>query len=230
MGREAEAWRMFWEGRGGGGKGEGNVGGVVYGSGILGSGFVREGWMGIRRKVWEGFVERGGKKVWEGMGVLGSGNVERKEEWMEVYLERLFGREERRVEMGDCYEDVLKRYCGKPFELYRRKASKRFAGYRRRTSVEEGKAERMRKRSRAVKVDRLMSGEGRATPFLYANENVTWMYCDGWGAEGRKRKMVKRYAEMSENDIDSKLERLEKAKNIAQSAPMFHTKVMNRFV
>ena len=256
MSRSAETWRKSWESRRRSHcsrSSKGYVGGVlIFGSGILGKGvFVDDndddvqGWKRVRKerreKVMKGEVVL--KKWWEGELVLvADAAMLIRGERVSCFLER---RNERRrdveiafvasAEAGKVvYEDILRRYRSRPHELYRRRASKKFAAYRKRHLSNLDTANEMRKRRRATAPDRLMSTtennhEKSATPFLYSNENLTWMYNDGWSTGGRRKGMIKKYVEMKSSEIDETLQSIEKAKSIAQNAPMFHTKVMNRF-
>lgn len=138
----------------------------------------------------------------------------------------------------DCFAEVRKRYLGKPDELYRRRTARRYAVWRRnrdelRREMERKEmfAEKEMKRRRGS--DRLHSdraaGDASFVPFMYEPGSHAYAFSSKITEAPKLRKvMVERYSQGACVQGES-INRWERAKLAAETNPMFHNKVMNRF-
>lgn len=136
----------------------------------------------------------------------------------------------------DTFDAVRIRYQGKPDELYRRKTSKKFAAWRRRmrdadliVSRHESNAEHKMKISRGY--DQLLTqrsyGDTSFVPFLYETDSHAYAFSSRISDAPKLRKaMIDKY---SAKDTNEQVDLLQKAHIAAETNPLFHTRVMNRF-
>ncbi|KAI0562011.1 hypothetical protein FGB62_68g171 [Gracilaria domingensis] len=138
----------------------------------------------------------------------------------------------------DDFEEVRKRYLGKPDELYRRKTARKFARWRRQQREKEKqkvaaeiRAEKEMKRRRGYD-HRLTMREARdATfaPFLFDTSCNAYAYSSKITEAPKLRKiMMTKYSDTRKSS-DGQQDQWERARQAAETNPLFHTRVMNRF-
>lgn len=144
----------------------------------------------------------------------------------------------RKISILDTFEEVRKRYAGRPDELYRRKTARRFATWRRQRKQKE--AETLRKASRAESEmkrrrghDHLLTerktGDSSFAPFLFELDSNTYAFSSRITEAPKLRKvMIEKYSTAS-GEGEGNLNGWEKAQQAAETNPLFHTRVMNRF-
>lgn len=204
----------------------------------VGVGFVW-GVLGGRRL---GRAEEGVEGLRRGDFVDGCGLLEYLERCRQVGLEGgrvLYGRCGRGVVHVDCAEEVRRRYAGKPDERYRRRMGRRYASWRR---VREEREREMERREMVAEMemkrrrgyDQLLTGrvEGDAScvPFLYELRSCAYAFSSKISEAPKLRKvMVDKYSKL-EGTREKGVDGWEQARLVAENNPMFHTKVMNRFL
>lgn len=140
--------------------------------------------------------------------------------------------------MTDTGEEVRKRYAGRPDELYRRKTARKFATWTRQRKQREqeiletlSRAENEMKRRRGH--DHLLSGrkaeDSSFLPFLFELDSSTYAFSSKITEAPKLRKvMLEKYSVVNQESADD-LNTWEKAQHAAETNPLFHTRVMNRF-
>lgn len=136
----------------------------------------------------------------------------------------------------DTYADVLKRYTGKPDELYRRKVARRFATWRRTRLVQESEERRIvadaeremkRRRGHDLLLSERKAGESSFAPFLFDNSNNAFAYSTKISAKKALREsMLEKYTSAAP---DEEISSRDRAEEVAHTKELFHTRVMNRF-
>ncbi|CDF77443.1 unnamed protein product [Chondrus crispus] len=140
------------------------------------------------------------------------------------------------VAVGDTFEEVRKRYAGRPDELYRRKTARRFARWRRQKLEREAELSRTASRAesemkRRRGYDHLLTdrraGDSSFAPFLYELEGNAYAFSSKITEAPKLRKvMIDKY---SARDGATVTDGWERAQQVAEQNPLFHTRVMNRF-
>ena len=132
----------------------------------------------------------------------------------------------------DDAKSMIRRYAGMPDELYRRRHGRAFARWRRQQreadTVARAEAEMARRRG----LDRLQTqrAEMDARPFAFDGGEHAYAYNTRITEAPRLRaQMVRKYAAPAPQPLVPQLQGREKALKFADSAPMFHTRVMDRF-
>lgn len=129
---------------------------------------------------------------------------------------------------------VALRYAGRPDELYRRQSGRRFAAHRRACreaavgrATKELKAEAEMARRRGG--DRLRSAPG-APRYVFDGGDHAYVYGSRISQAPRLREsMLRKYSAPAPQPLAPVPDALQIAKQCAESRPMFHTRVMNRF-
>jgi len=130
---------------------------------------------------------------------------------------------------ADTSDAVSAIYCNRPDEIYRRVSSKRFARYRRsKTDVEIAEAEMCRRRG----ADRLHTARGVNDPTVMVFDGGEHAYAFSSRISEAPRlrgRMVRKYTSAAPQPLVARPEGVERAIEFAENAPMFHTRVMDRF-
>lgn len=138
----------------------------------------------------------------------------------------------------DTFEDVRRRYKGRPDEIYRRKTARKYATWKRMQREQERlkkegymKAENEMKRRRGH--DQLLTsrptGDASFAPFLYELNNNTYAYSSKITEAPKLRKiMIDKYTGDTDGG-NQDLNQWQRAQQAAETNPLFHTRVMNRF-
>lgn len=137
----------------------------------------------------------------------------------------------------DSFEEVKKRYTGKPDEIYKRKTARKFARYRRKRREEEEKmhktcnraeAEMKRRRGHDHLLTTRKNGDSSFAPFLFQLESNAYAFSSKITEAPKLRKaMLSKYS--TKDESYGKANGWDKAQEAAEANPLFHTRVMNRF-
>ena len=127
---------------------------------------------------------------------------------------------------------MVRRYRGMPDELYRRRHGRAFARWRRQQREADAVARAEAEMARRRGSDRLHTqrSETDARPFAFDGGEHAYAYNTRITEAPRLRaQMVRKYASPAPQPLVPGLQGREKALQFADSAPMFHTRVMDRF-
>lgn len=137
----------------------------------------------------------------------------------------------------DTFDEVKRRYAGRPDEVYRRKTARKFATFRRqRRQMEEEESKRTmsaetemrRRRGHDYLLTSREVGDSSFAPFLYELDSKAYAYSSKITEAPKLRKvMMNKY--LARNDAAGEPNAVEKARLAAESNRLFHTRVMNRF-
>lgn len=136
----------------------------------------------------------------------------------------------------DTFDQVRARYAGTPDPLYRRKSSRKFAAHRRRRRemaaaaarrVTDAEAGMHARRGHDQVLSGRKAGDTSFAPFLYELDNGAYVYSSRITEAPKLRgKMIDKYSTPAKCvGVDS----WQKAQVAAETNPLFHTRVMNRF-
>lgn len=141
-----------------------------------------------------------------------------------------------RQTMCDTFEQVLRIYASKPDELYRRKTARKFARWRRKRReleierlADEANAENEMKRRRGH--DQLLTTrearDSSFAPFLFQSKSHAYAYSTKiTKAPALRKAMIEKYSTSNAALVP---DQWELAQRKAETMPLFHTRVMNRF-
>jgi len=136
---------------------------------------------------------------------------------------------------------VCELYGGSPDEVYRRKSSKKYAAYKRMVREREaeeasrlGRAEAHRRRVLQRQGDRLRTTEHSEQGFRtmrFCNENTAYAFSASITQNHKHRdSMIGKYLHSAQHEKAPEKDSFEIAEECARTKPMFHTRVMNRFM
>lgn len=120
---------------------------------------------------------------------------------------------------------IFRRYAGLPDEMYRRHSGRRYGKWRRMNAntIAKVEAEMVRRRG----ADRLEAGTVGASRYVYdGGEHVYAFSCRITAAPRLRATMVRKYSTREATTLEPRPD----AKQLASKTPMFHTRVMNRFL
>lgn len=138
----------------------------------------------------------------------------------------------------DTFEEVRKRYIGKPDEIYRRRTARKYARYRREKREREAEAlkqstraemEMKRRRGHDHLLTARDNGDASFAPFLFELDSNAYAFSSKITDAPKLRKlMIDKYSkdDNGANDVNG----WQKAHLAAETNPLFHTRVMNRFM
>eukprot|EP00177_Eucheuma_denticulatum_P002822 GFKZ01005061.1.p2 GENE.GFKZ01005061.1~~GFKZ01005061.1.p2 ORF type:complete len:371 (+),score=59.91 GFKZ01005061.1:77-1114(+) len=142
------------------------------------------------------------------------------------------------VDRRDTFEEVRKLYMGKPDEIYRRQTARKFARYRR--EKREREAESLKQSTRAEMEmkrrrghDHLLTARGNGdasfAPFLFELDSNAYAFSSKITDAPKLRKvMIEKYSK--DDNGANNVNGWQKAQQAAETNPLFHTRVMNRFM
>lgn len=165
-------------------------------------------------------------------------HVARCQEGLRAGLTTLYARGMRKHTRLDSFEDVKRRYVGKPDEVYRRKTARKFATFRKQRQQMEGvslqalglaEVEMKRRRGHDHLLTSRATGDSSFAPFLFELDSNAYAFSSKITEAPKLRKvMINKYS--ARTDFERGPNALEKAKQVAETNPLFHTRVMNRFM